>query len=607
VEGEVVVTEGNAAREIRVYTLEPCDDVDLLQESVAFFNESQQVFRAVWRGDAGLVRATSTPPPEAPPGEDGPTTVEGPPEASWNLDEVSAHLLAATPRESALLVLTSGLLSTGPVTTIAKRVTTISKRTTFVSTRGWTDDRQPPRVDTLIAWLLAGCAYRLTGGHLNEAQSDLHDSATGCLLDQGPEDADGSIGALKLALRCGWLCLRHRAHLAQFEPGCDEALDAIERVLERVRRRAAPSGSIARRRTRDGRVLFSWVHLSDIHVGHGDAGHAKDQSAVMETLHRELPSLTKKASLRPAAVLVTGDVAFSGASRSKDEYTSAATWLRGLARRLGLTERDVYVVPGNHDVQRHVDKDDNDVARLLRELRAGTGGIDDALRNVSDRKKLERRMANYLTFAEQFALVQGAAFGEEPSRLWWKTNFDLGRGVKVRIVGLNTALLAADENTFGNDAGQLSLGVHQLADAFTDVHEEVEPFILVMSHHPLSGGWLRDHDRARNWIHSRAQLHLTGHVHDSESSLSRRSGGTGLVTIAAGAVHEEAAGRGARARHGYNVAALMSDDERAWVRVWPRMWSEKRSGFRTDVELLDDGALHHDLDVDLPMLRGAGR
>ncbi len=508
------------------------------------------------------------------------------------------------PRDGALLVFTSELLASGAYVEVQSRVT-------LVSTFGWDVDADPPRVDVFALYNLAACAFRIAGGHLHEAQTLPHRAPIGCLFDANVPDADRGLCALKIRLRCGYLCASHRVRLSSFELQCDEPLDAIDRVLDRVRTRAtstSPKGRALSKRVRQGRTLFSWVHLSDVHVGHGDDGYVEDQKLTLQEVERDLKRLVSTANVTPDAVLVTGDLAFSGATRTEDEYKRAKQWLRRVAASAGLTEKSVYLVPGNHDVQRAVDSDP-DVAALVRDVRAGVRTLDRALANAADRAMLARRMENYLKFARGFAPTRDRSETKAgaSSALWWRCTIDKGRGLRVSLVGLNTALVSAEEKTFGTDQRALSVGMRQLREAFESDFTRDDGLIVVMTHHPFVGGWLRDERTVREWIQSRAHMHLTGHVHDADSSLLRQGGGNEFITIAAGAVHEEASKGGARARHGYSMGAVQSDDDRTWVRVWPRMWSEKRRGFRADVELLADGELCHDLDVDLPALRGAGR
>ena len=56
-------------------------------------------------------------------------------------------------------------------------------------------------------------------------------------------------------------------------------------------------------------TLFGWIHLSDIHFGHGDASHGWDQDLVMAALRRDIAG--KPAPVRVDAIFVTGDIAFA--------------------------------------------------------------------------------------------------------------------------------------------------------------------------------------------------------------------------------------------------------------------------------------------------------
>ncbi len=352
-------------------------------------------------------------------------------------------------------------------------------------------------------------------------------------------------------------------------------------------------------------VLWSWLHLSDIHSGQGDAEHRANQELILDGLRDDLPLALRDANL-PAvgAILVTGDVAFSGDTRETNkgvppfEYERAREWLRVSAGKIGLGCEHVFLVPGNHDVQRAVDRED-DIMRLRDVLRAGSERIDGALANPANRERLASRFANYLTFAETFApacLIKPI----EPrvKRLWWKYVFVTPSGLTVRLVGLNSALLAADNK----DRGKLRLGEQQLSDTLRDrIDGEV---VLVMTHHPFIGGWLTDESGADNWVRSRAHVHLCGHVHDPESQALLRGGAThGFVRIVAGAVHEERRRKRDPARHGYNVAAIVAcADGRIRLRVWSRRWADKQKAFRLDLEDSRPGNqfAEHDLDIHLP-------
>jgi tetratricopeptide (TPR) repeat protein len=351
-------------------------------------------------------------------------------------------------------------------------------------------------------------------------------------------------------------------------------------------------------------ILWAWVHLSDIHVGHGDAQHRANQPLVLESLRDDLQHAVKEAGLQGLnAILVTGDVGFSGDTRELEkgkaplEYERAREWLKAVAAKVGLGREHIFLVPGNHDVQRPVDKDD-DIRRFRDALRSGKESVDDALANAVSRERLASRLANYLSFSEAFAPACLANPIElRSNRLWWTHVIAGQHGLKIRLVGLNTALLSADNK----DKNKLRLGEIQLNETLQDRCDgEV---IIVMTHHPFGAGWLADEASADDWVRSRANIHICGHVHDPESQGLRRGGAThGFVRIVAGAVHEEKRRKGDPHRHGYNVAAIVRGaDGNLRLRVWARRWADKRKGFHLDTEDSKPGThfSEHELGVEL--------
>ncbi|MBI2540118.1 MAG: metallophosphoesterase, partial [Deltaproteobacteria bacterium] len=93
--------------------------------------------------------------------------------------------------------------------------------------------------------------------------------------------------------------------------------------------------------------MLTFIHLSDIHFSSGDDGSQFDLN--QQIRNRLLADL----ATRPAdgagcdALLITGDIAYSG---KKEEYEIAKQFLGEVYSRTGLSMKETYVVPGNHDV-----------------------------------------------------------------------------------------------------------------------------------------------------------------------------------------------------------------------------------------------------------------
>lgn len=346
--------------------------------------------------------------------------------------------------------------------------------------------------------------------------------------------------------------------------------------------------------------LFSWIHLSDIHIGHGDATHVEDQKLVLGALRRDVEHRLAFGAPQPDAIFVTGDIAFSGGCRTPDEYTRAVQWLADIAKTAGLGFDSVFVVPGNHDVQRTADKPMT-ARTLLSQLRKGEASLDEALTDSAARAQLTARQTNYLAFAKGLAPACRADAEAAGAQLYWRHILTVRGGLRVRLVGLNTALLAADEAVFESDQGRLWLGTRQFAAAFTEPEVAPDELVVVLSHHPLRDHWLADETAAARWIRSHAHLHLSGHVHEGDSEHARSGGGTHFVSISAGAVHGEKTPHGYPARHGYSFGALVASNGMLKVGIWPRMWSDANKDFRLDVDNVPPNETH--AQQDLPHVR----
>ncbi|MDY7232832.1 tetratricopeptide repeat protein [Hyalangium rubrum] len=353
--------------------------------------------------------------------------------------------------------------------------------------------------------------------------------------------------------------------------------------------------------------LFTWVHLSDLHVGHGDAGTRWDQKLVVQGLLEDLRGLSGLGVPPPDAIMVTGDIAFSGNVLVHDhetesrEYALAGQWLSSASTAVGLDTTRVFLVPGNHDVQRTADRD-RSIRRLVKALRVGLEPLDEALADPNDRALLARRLANYLDFSAGFAPACLAPLEPSGKRLFWQYRFRAREVLPIRLVGLNTALLCADDQ----DQGQLRLGMQMLAQALTHPPKEAGELLLVLSHHPFQGRWLADERESHNWVRNHAQIHLSGHVHDQKSEDTRAGWGPGLVTIAAGAVHGESQPTGVPQGHGYNIASVVADHQgHLHLRVWPRAWSATKKRFHADIDLVPEGRNYaeHSLGFTVPSLR----
>lgn len=302
------------------------------------------------------------------------------------------------------------------------------------------------------------------------------------------------------------------------------------------------------------------VHLSDIHFTGSSGVSVHDLDAdVRNELLRNAATLTKELG-GATGVLVTGDIAFSG---QRAEYDRAASWLLEFCRAIGCPDESVWVVPGNHDVDRKIAN--KKVTKTFHEsIRSKRGhAIDTELREIlSDAQSASALLAplgEYNTFSARF---QCSISAERP---YWERDLVLPCGTIVRLRGLCSAFVSNQHDARSN----LVLGTAQVNIQRTDGVEH-----LTLCHHPPD--WLHDQDAVVNHLESKVRIQLFGHKHSQRVQTINET-----LRITAGAMHPER--DGGEWEPIYNVIEIeRRDDQRIGVRLFQRRWHKTECRFVAD-------------------------
>lgn len=314
---------------------------------------------------------------------------------------------------------------------------------------------------------------------------------------------------------------------------------------------------------------WAWLHLSDIHYGHGDPRWASDQDDVVGAITNDLAHLIAGGSPSPDGIVVTGDIAFSGGVNKHDEYQRAFELIERLRDRFEIAE--VLLVPGNHDVQRTTKRGAR--LRLIQSLREEQERVEDSLGLAEDQFELAARFANYGSFV---AKVGGPVSVAPDGR--WEHVVDLGTGDRVRFVGWNTALLSNDNQ----DEGKLQVG--RTAVNSTLRTRDDQELVVLLTHHPLADLTQNEQRYIAARVYGRVDAHLHGHVHGAHNVASVLGSGEALVTITAGAVHADEDRGLLQTPHRFNLCAIRADSHGWYIRVWPRVWSQESARWIPDSE-----------------------
>jgi formylglycine-generating enzyme required for sulfatase activity len=378
----------------------------------------------------------------------------------------------------------------------------------------------------------------------------------------------------------------------------------------------------------DARARISWLHVSDLHVAKESLGHRPARrpgselwAEVLRGFLADLDAQLDATGLRPDLVLVTGDLALSGATQQYDDLD--AEFLAPVLGHLQGRGCDAVLVavPGNHDVQRPSGAAKLGY-RLLREYDTHDDQDED-LRFIRTELWQERNaaflsplFANYAAWSERTMLpglgdrtlpsglrIEGLHRSHLPGDLSVVAARD---GLRLLLVGLNSAWVQFDGGDF---KGKLHVPIEQLHAALSpDEHAALRRFddvdaALLLMHHPrdwLSPAAVRTFDGyvypARD---ERFTAFLFGHMHEARAETSAGNGGAMRYFYQSPSLFglEHYGQTQARLDVGYTLGALYEDEE---IRLWVRRLA--RSG-RFDV----DPELHREADGALRLRAGRPR
>lgn len=323
---------------------------------------------------------------------------------------------------------------------------------------------------------------------------------------------------------------------------------------------------IAKESQGDGQLRFA--HLSDIHFSHyHDDGRYDLDSDLRDQVERDLVRMKERLG-EFSGVLVTGDVAFSG---QRDEYAKATEWLARVCEILELEPHQVWVVPGNHDVDRQIFRTTELLPMLHDRLRnSAPDQLGAELRTLltEDQNAGELLLAPLAAYNEFAAIYQCATTPSDPV---WNYDLRLNDGSQLILWGMNSALTSDKHDEQGN----LVLGAMQV-----NIPERDDRCYLTLCHHPPS--WLRDHDQIEEALSARAHVQLFGHRHvPTLQTINNR------LRLSAGAVHPDRS-EGDWTPH-YNILELVvdwpdADTRQLVVTVYPREWDRPSRRFKPRVD-----------------------
>jgi len=300
---------------------------------------------------------------------------------------------------------------------------------------------------------------------------------------------------------------------------------------------------------------ITWLHLSDLHF---HKSHTYDESIVAKALLRDVDQRIHEDGLQPDFVIVSGDIA---SASCPEEYELARQFLDGLANTTCLAKNRLFLVPGNHDVDRIA----------ISPLAAGAIAILNSRDTVNrlldsdaDCALVFQRFHNYEHFVNEY-LDYDSPYADS-ARCFYVKKIQVA-GQRVAILGLNSAWLSASDE----DRNRLLLGERQVRAAL-DETEDADLRLAVL-HHPFD--WLQDFDRkdVEPILCSGCDFVLHGHMHQI-GLLRASTPDAEAMIIAAGACYETRQYPNSYSFVHLNLNACTGT-------VYLRMYSDRQGGFWT--------------------------
>lgn len=241
---------------------------------------------------------------------------------------------------------------------------------------------------------------------------------------------------------------------------------------------------------------ITWLHISDLHIKDGDP---YDRNNVLDALVRYVTDEKQHSRRAPDIIFATGDIAHSG---KHSEYQRATTFFDELLEAAGLDKSRLFVIPGNHDVER------SKGLMLVRTLPDHQTAVD----FFADPYKVNQYLAKQQEYREWYGDYFSGVRDLTASTTCDEPRVLEVNGLRISIACINSALFSQDEH----DHNKLWIGrrcIDCVAKEIVTADPEIR-FALV--HHPLE--WIHDGEQSsiKAALNDIADFILRGHLHEVE-------------------------------------------------------------------------------------------
>lgn len=233
-------------------------------------------------------------------------------------------------------------------------------------------------------------------------------------------------------------------------------------------------------------MKYRWLHLSDLH----SYCNGIKTKIMRDALIDEVDELNNEERFN--FIIITGDI-----SDKDSGYDLAEEFILELISRIEIDKEKVFIIPGNHDLNRNIPDNRGNIVKELCET-----GILDEEKEFNNIKSLIYAQNN---FFNTYKNILGREYPKENIHFVEK----LIEG--VNIIHLNTSWMCYDSRV---EDGRIHVGINSVYKCLEEVNKE--DFNIVIGHHRLEDLNQQERNHLKSIFKNKGiDMYLGGHCHQA--------------------------------------------------------------------------------------------
>lgn len=247
---------------------------------------------------------------------------------------------------------------------------------------------------------------------------------------------------------------------------------------------------------------ISWLHISDMHIKVGDD---EDNSTLRNNFINSIKEWVESPEEHDIHfVIVTGDVAYAA---QKEEYKLAEEFFAELADCIGIDRSKIFIVPGNHDLDRSCIKKGS-AAKVLVDAYGGGVKSHRILEDIAQGDMVTYGCeGKFKNFHDSFQK------GNKDALCSYYQNMVI-EGYNIGVTGLNSAWLSAGAGEC--ERGKMYVSKHAAMEVIKGKTLKNNCLNICAYHHPMNT-WIEDTSDIKGYLMKEYDLMLCGHIHKNDN------------------------------------------------------------------------------------------